>query len=77
MSSPLLFVVNSASPYRTLSDLIAAARANPAELTLASTGPATTRHIGFEQFKRVVMSISLTSPIRAARLWWMRCLGHT
>ena len=27
VSSPLLFVVNSASPYRTLSDLIAAARA--------------------------------------------------
>ena len=53
VSSPLLFVVNSASPYRTLSDLIAAARAKPGELTLASTGPATTQHIGFEQFKRV------------------------
>ena len=39
VSSPLLFVVNSASPYRTLSDLIAAARAKPGELTLASTGP--------------------------------------
>ena len=53
VSSPLLFVVNSASPYRTLSDLIAAARAKPGELSLASTGPATTQHIGFEQFKRV------------------------
>lgn len=51
--SPLLFVVNSASPYRTLSDLVAAARAKPRELTLASTGPATTQHIGFEQFKRL------------------------
>jgi tripartite-type tricarboxylate transporter receptor subunit TctC len=53
VSSPLLFVVNSASPYRTLSDLVAAARDKPGELTLASTGPATTQHIGFEQFKRV------------------------
>jgi tripartite-type tricarboxylate transporter receptor subunit TctC len=53
VGSPLLFVVNRASPYRTLSDLIAAARAKPGELTLASTGPATTQHIGFEQFKRV------------------------
>jgi tripartite-type tricarboxylate transporter receptor subunit TctC len=53
VSSPLLFVVNSASPYHTLSDLVGAARAKPGELTLASTGPATTQHIGFEQFKRV------------------------
>lgn len=53
VSSPLLFVVNSASPYRTLGDLIAMARAKPGELTFASTGPATTQHIGIEQFKRV------------------------
>jgi len=52
VTSPLLFVVNAASPYRTLGDLIGAARAKPGELTLASTGPATTQHIGFEQFKR-------------------------
>jgi tripartite-type tricarboxylate transporter receptor subunit TctC len=36
-----------------LSDLVAAARARPGELSLASTGPATTQHIGFEQFKRM------------------------
>jgi tripartite-type tricarboxylate transporter receptor subunit TctC len=53
VSSPLLFVVNSASPYQTLGELVAKARAKPGELTLASTGPATTQHIGFEQFKRL------------------------
>ena len=37
-SSPSLLAVNSASPYRTLADLVNAARAKPGELTLASVG---------------------------------------
>jgi tripartite-type tricarboxylate transporter receptor subunit TctC len=52
VSSPLLFVVNTAAPYQTQGDFVTAARAKPGELTLAATGPATTQHIGFEQFKR-------------------------
>jgi len=51
VSSPQVYVVSPDSPYRTLNDLIAAARAKPGELTLASVGPATTQHIGFEQLK--------------------------
>jgi tripartite-type tricarboxylate transporter receptor subunit TctC len=51
VSSPQVYVVSPDSPYRTLSDLIAAARAKPGEITLASVGPATTQHIGFEQLK--------------------------
>src|SRR5262249_22146737 len=43
---------NSASPYRTLADLIDAARAKPGDLTLASVGPASLPRIAFEQFKR-------------------------
>ena len=53
LSSPNLIVVNSASPYRTLNDYIAAARAKPGELAFAAVGPATTQHIGFEQFRRL------------------------
>jgi len=49
---PTVIVVNSASPYRTLADLISAARAKPDELTLASIGPASLTHIGFERLKR-------------------------
>jgi tripartite-type tricarboxylate transporter receptor subunit TctC len=44
-SVPLLIVVNSASPYRKLSDLLEAARGRPGVLTLASSGPATALHI--------------------------------
>ena len=43
--------VNSASPYRTLADLINAARTNPGELTLAST-QGSIAQIAFEMLKR-------------------------
>jgi tripartite-type tricarboxylate transporter receptor subunit TctC len=59
VSSPGVIVVNSASPYRTLADLIAAARAKPGELTLASVGPGTAQHIGFEMLKRAA-NVDLT-----------------
>jgi tripartite-type tricarboxylate transporter receptor subunit TctC len=52
VGSPNVIVVNSASPYRTLSDLLSAARMKPGELTLASNGPATSQHIAFEMLKR-------------------------
>jgi len=53
VSSPNVIVVNSESPYRTLGDYVAAARAKPGELAFAAVGPATTQHIGFEQFWRL------------------------
>jgi len=52
VSAPTLIVVNSASAYRTLADLIDAARANPGALTLASVGPGSPYHLGFELLKR-------------------------
>lgn len=50
--SPQLLVANQASPYRTLGDLLAAARAKPGELTLASAGPASSPHLAFESLQR-------------------------
>src|SRR5271154_3466279 len=49
---PLVFVVNGGSAYRTLADLLNAARAKPGDLTLASFGPASVFQIGFESLKR-------------------------
>jgi tripartite-type tricarboxylate transporter receptor subunit TctC len=46
---PTLIVVNSASRYRTLGDLLSAARDKPGDLALASTGPV---HVGVEMLKR-------------------------
>ena len=52
VNSPTVVAVNTASPYRTLGDLLNAARAQPGSLTLASVGPATTLHISSEKLKR-------------------------
>jgi tripartite-type tricarboxylate transporter receptor subunit TctC len=48
---PLFVVVAAASPYRTLPDLIDAARARPGALSFASAGPATASHIALEALK--------------------------
>jgi tripartite-type tricarboxylate transporter receptor subunit TctC len=53
VSSPQVIVVNGASPYRSLAEMFAAARVRPAELTLASVGPASTQHIAFEVLKHL------------------------
>jgi tripartite-type tricarboxylate transporter receptor subunit TctC len=53
VASPLIIAVSAESPYRSLADLIAAARAKPGELTMATVAPATTQHIAFELLKRV------------------------
>jgi tripartite-type tricarboxylate transporter receptor subunit TctC len=50
--TPTVVVVNTASPYRTLADLLEAARAKPGELTMAAAGPATSFHIAIEMLKR-------------------------
>src|SRR6266508_2163887 len=58
-STPIILVVNGDSPYRTLNDLIAAARARPGDLSLASGGPATSLHVAFEVVKRAA-NITMT-----------------
>jgi tripartite-type tricarboxylate transporter receptor subunit TctC len=59
VTSPQVIVVNSSSPFRTLAELLSAAKSKPGELSLATVGPATTQHIAGEQFKRVAR-INLT-----------------
>jgi len=49
--SPTLIVVKNTAPYRTLADLLEAARARPGQLTMASIGPASATHIAFEVLK--------------------------
>ena len=48
---PSAIVVNAASPYRTLTDLVNAARKKPGELTMANF-VGTSTHLGFEVLKR-------------------------
>jgi tripartite-type tricarboxylate transporter receptor subunit TctC len=53
VESPAVLVVNAASPYRSLADLLNAARAKPGELTMASVGPGTSFQIGFVTLTRM------------------------
>jgi len=50
--APTALAVNAASPYRTLDELLDAARLRPGSLTLASIGPGSATHIAFEALKR-------------------------
>lgn len=43
-------VVRADSPYKTLADLVAAAKAKPGKLTFASAGVAGATHVGMEEF---------------------------
>jgi tripartite-type tricarboxylate transporter receptor subunit TctC len=51
-SAPLVIVVPAQSPYKTLADLVAAAKAKPGELNFASPGNGTVAHLTGEQFQR-------------------------
>jgi tripartite-type tricarboxylate transporter receptor subunit TctC len=53
VSLPNVIIVNSASPYRTLADLLNAARDKPGDLTVATTGPGGVQHLAVEMLKRV------------------------
>ena len=46
---PLVLAVNAASPFKTVADLIAYAKANPSKTNLATTGPATSPAIAVSQ----------------------------
>jgi tripartite-type tricarboxylate transporter receptor subunit TctC len=48
---PEVVVVSGASPYRTLADLLSAARTSPADVTMASFGPSGSSHIAVEMLK--------------------------
>ena len=52
MSSPNALVVKADSPYKTLGELLAAAKANPGKVTYGSVGNGTSPHLGMELMKR-------------------------
>jgi len=52
VSAPTLIVVNAASPYRTLGELLDDARRKPGQITMASIGPGSSFQLGFETLKR-------------------------
>jgi tripartite-type tricarboxylate transporter receptor subunit TctC len=51
-STPMILVVQGTAPYRSVQDLISAAKAKPGQLSFASGGPATSLHIAIEVLRR-------------------------
>jgi tripartite-type tricarboxylate transporter receptor subunit TctC len=50
-ASPMPLVVQSSSPWKTVHELVAYAKANPGKFTFASGGPATSLHVAIEVLK--------------------------
>ena len=52
-TSPLVLVTGAAQPYKSLQDVIAAAKAKPGDLTFASAGGGTSPHLAGELLKMI------------------------
>ncbi len=47
-ATPMVLVVQGSSPWKTVQDLVAEAKANPGKVTFASGGPASSLHVAIE-----------------------------
>lgn len=66
MSSPNGLIVKGDSPYKTLAELIASAKAYPAKVTYASVGNGSSPHMGMELLKRVAGVDILNVPYKGS-----------
>lgn len=64
--SPNVLVVRSDSPYRTVQDIVNAAKANPGKLSFASQGSGTSAHLAGELFKSLTKTYMIHIPYRGA-----------
>lgn len=64
--SPNVLVVRADSPYKTVQDVVNAARAKPGQLSFASQGAGTSAHLAGELFKSLTKTFILHIPYRGA-----------
>lgn len=65
-AAPNLLVVRADSPFRTLKDLVTAAKAQPGRLNYASAGAGTSLHLAMEYFKAVTGTSITHIPYRGS-----------
>jgi tripartite-type tricarboxylate transporter receptor subunit TctC len=65
-TQPVVLVVRADAPYKTLADLVAAAKAKPGQLTLASAGNGTVGHLTGELFAKQAGYQHVHVPYRGA-----------
>ena len=64
--SPNVLVVRSDSPFRSVQDIVTAAKAKPGQLSFASQGAGTSAHLAGELFKSLTQTYMLHIPYRGA-----------
>ncbi|MFM9925885.1 tripartite tricarboxylate transporter substrate binding protein [Variovorax sp. H27-G14] len=64
--SPNVLVVRAESPYKSVADVIAAAKAHPGKLSFASQGAGTSAHLAGELFKNLTKTEMTHIPYRGA-----------
>jgi tripartite-type tricarboxylate transporter receptor subunit TctC len=75
-AQPMVLVVAADSPYRSLADVVAAARAKSDALTMASAGSGTVGHLAGELFARKAAVKFLHIPYKGASPAVTDLLGH-
>jgi tripartite-type tricarboxylate transporter receptor subunit TctC len=65
-TSPNVLVVHPDSPYRSVADIVAAARARPGELTYSSGGSGTSQHLGGAVLEEITGTRLTHVPFRSA-----------
>jgi tripartite-type tricarboxylate transporter receptor subunit TctC len=63
---PNILVVSSQAPYKSLKELIAAAKAQPNKLTFGSSGPGTSSHLSGELFKATTQTDIMHIPYKGS-----------
>ena len=74
---PLMLMVKADSPFASVADVIAYARANPGQLAYGSSGQGTTLHITMAALLARTASPACTCPTRAAATWSRACSAAT
>lgn len=65
-TGPLALIVHPSSPYRTVGDLVAAAKKNPGQLTYGSSGNGGSPHLATEMFKHVAGFTAVHVPYKGS-----------
>ena len=73
---PFFIVINAQSPYKTLHDLIAAARAKPGSVTVGTAGIGTGQHMCSELFATTIGTKFIHVPFRGGQAAVLALLGN-
>ncbi|CAG2150567.1 hypothetical protein LMG31506_04226 [Cupriavidus yeoncheonensis] len=75
-SQPVVLLVNATSPFRTLKDVVAAARAKPESLRMGTPGNGTVAHLAGELLERQARFRLLNVPYKGASPAMMDLVGN-